>query len=113
MNNFFPPINMHKYNRPNLYIPPPAYKVNYDSTYSKKSENYDNTTYDNSTNKNEKKKQNSSKEKHNHLSEKPLFEIYGIKLYSDDILILLIIFFLYKEEVNDMLLLVALFSLLF
>lgn len=48
-----------------------------------------------------------------HLTEKPLFEFHGIQLYSDDLLILLLIFFLYKENINDILLFVALFSLLF
>lgn len=46
-------------------------------------------------------------------SEHPILNILGIKLYSDDILILLLIFFLYKENINDKLLYIALFSLLF
>lgn len=46
-------------------------------------------------------------------SAKPLLEFHGIKLYNDDLLILLLIYFLYKENINDKLLLIALFSLLF
>ncbi len=43
----------------------------------------------------------------------PIFEFNGIKLYNDDLLILLLIYFLYKEKVNDNLLYIALFALLF
>lgn len=43
----------------------------------------------------------------------PLLEFAGMKLYSDDILILALIYFLYKENIDDKLLLIALFSLLF
>ena len=31
----------------------------------------------------------------------PVFEIFGIKLYSDDLLILGLLFFLYSEKVFD------------
>jgi len=40
------------------------------------------------------------------------FEIFGLKLYSDDILLLGLIFFLYKEEVKDQYLFFALILLL-
>lgn len=40
-----------------------------------------------------------------------LFEVFGIKLYYDDILILFLIYFLYKEGVNDLYLYIALFLL--
>ena len=40
-------------------------------------------------------------------------EFKGIKLKGDDLLILLLIYFLYKQNINDNLLLIALFSLLF
>lgn len=43
----------------------------------------------------------------------PVIDILGIQLHSDDILILLLIFFLYKENIDDKLLFIALFSLLF
>ena len=42
----------------------------------------------------------------------PLFEIFGLKLYFDDILLLCLIFFLYKEGVNDEYLFLALIMLL-
>ena len=40
------------------------------------------------------------------------FEILGIKLYNDDILLLCLIFFLYKEDVKDPYLFIALILLL-
>ena len=40
------------------------------------------------------------------------FEILGIKLHSDDILLLCLIFFLYKEGVQDEYLFIALIMLL-
>lgn len=40
------------------------------------------------------------------------FDIFGIRLYFDDILILCLLFFLYQEEVNDQLLFIALLLLL-
>lgn len=40
------------------------------------------------------------------------FEIIGIKLYFDDILIICLIFFLYKEDVHDEMLFIALILLL-
>lgn len=44
--------------------------------------------------------------------ESPLFEIFGISLYYDDILILCLLFFLYKEEVKDPYLFISLVLLL-
>ena len=42
----------------------------------------------------------------------PLFEIFGLKLYFDDILLLGLIFFLYSEGVDDINLYIALVLLL-
>ena len=44
--------------------------------------------------------------------EDPFFEIFGLKLYYDDILLICLIFFLYQEEVKDQYLLFALVLLL-
>lgn len=44
--------------------------------------------------------------------EEVLFEILGIKLHSDDILLLCLIFFLYNEGVKDEFLFIALILLL-
>lgn len=58
-------------------------------------------------------KKNTEEKKAESSDENPLFEIFGIQLFNDDILILLLIFCLYKEDIDDKLLLLALFSLLF
>ena len=42
----------------------------------------------------------------------PIFEMFGIHLYLDDIIIICILIFLYQEEVNDQLLYITLFMLL-
>lgn len=42
----------------------------------------------------------------------PIFEIFGIKLYFDDLLIVALIFFLYNEGVRDNLLFISLVLLL-
>ncbi len=44
--------------------------------------------------------------------EEPIFEILGIKLYLDDIIILGLLFFLYQEGVQDQMLYIALILLL-
>lgn len=44
--------------------------------------------------------------------ENVLFEIFGIKLYYDDILLICLIFFLYQEDVDDPYLFIALILLL-
>ncbi len=44
--------------------------------------------------------------------EEPLFEIFGIQLYLDDIIILGLLFFLYQEGVQDEMLFMALILLL-
>ena len=43
---------------------------------------------------------------------KPIFEIFGIKLYFDDLLIIALLFFLYEEGVEDNLLFISLVLLL-
>ena len=92
-------INPNKSNLQNL--PPLApQQINENSNTSNKQNN--NQTHTETT-----KKESRS------LELKPILEFHGIKLYNDDLLILLLIYFLYKENINDKLLLIALFSLLF
>ena len=43
---------------------------------------------------------------------KPIFELFGIKLFFDDVLIISLIFFLYNEGVKDQSLFIALILLL-
>ncbi|MCI8383701.1 MAG: hypothetical protein HFJ33_02360 [Clostridia bacterium] len=44
--------------------------------------------------------------------EEPIFEIFGIQLYLDDIIIVGLLFFLYQEDVQDEMLYIALILLL-
>ena len=46
-------------------------------------------------------------------SEQAIFEIFGIKLYIDDLIILGVIYFLYQQKVHDEMLYIILFLLLF
>ncbi len=64
--------------------------------------------------KNKKKKTSSHTETRTEdsINDKPLFEIMGIKLYFDDILLLCLIFFLYQEGTDDSFLMIALVLLL-
>ena len=45
-------------------------------------------------------------------SDNPILELFGIKLYLDDIMILCLLFLLYKENVKDEMLFIALILLL-
>ena len=45
-------------------------------------------------------------------SENPIFEIFGIRLFFDDILIVSLIFFLYNEGVRDNMLFISLILIL-
>lgn len=44
--------------------------------------------------------------------DEPCFEIFGITLYFDDILLICLLFFLYNEGVNDQFLFISLILLL-
>ena len=46
-------------------------------------------------------------------NQEAIFDIFGIKLYLDDLIILGILFFLYQQNVNDEMLYIILFLLLF
>lgn len=46
-------------------------------------------------------------------SDQAIFEIFGIKLYLDDLIIIGILFFLYQQNVNDEMLYIILLLLLF
>lgn len=55
---------------------------------------------------------NNSNKNNNKNYYEQYFEIFGIKLYFDDLLILALLFFLYKEEVQDNTLFIILLLLL-
>lgn len=70
------------------------------------------TTNDNTLNKKEKFNSAENENKNNDTNDIPMFEIFGIKLYLDDILLICLIFFLYDEGVKDQSLFIALILLL-
>ena len=81
--------------------------------------NINNKSMTNRRNPNIKDRKNYHYEEKKEINEKksepenePVFEILGIKLYSDDILLICLIFFLYNEGVKDEFLFVALVLLL-
>lgn len=94
------PYNYSYYKRPSSHLPnlnPNLYN-NKNSIIDK----YNNTI------KNTSQKQNSYSDE-----DKPIFEILGIKLFLDDIIILCVLFFLYQEKVKDEMLYIILLLLLF
>lgn len=59
-----------------------------------------------------KKDKNTDNNEENNRDDREFFEIFGIRLYFDDILILCLLYFLYKEDVHDEMLFFALILLL-
>ena len=113
MNSFY----NHYYRYYTPYIPNPSYN-NSNTNNSNNNVNNNNSNINN----NNSKKNNSSK--YNSFGpinfknplftdiEEPIFEIFGIELYLDDIIILGLLFFLYKEGVQDEMLFISLILLL-
>lgn len=104
------------YNYPYFYSPSRRYP-NYNYRYP----NYYEQVYKSSTKESvknpEKSKATSDKitqvEERNHEEEsRECFEIFGIKLFFDDILLICLIFFLYNEGVKDQYLFISLILLL-
>ena len=62
--------------------------------------------------KEEKQEKQSEKKEGDCLDEKPIFDFFGIHVFSDDLLIIAILFFLYSEGVQDPELFIALVLLL-
>lgn len=127
-------FNFPFYNNPYRY---PYYR-NYNNPYNKHYTNHKNNNYiNNSTIEPEsetkpepevktKKQQENSITNSNEISntintrfipnitnDQAIFEILGIKLYLDDLIILGLLFFLYQEKVKDEMLYIILFLLLF
>lgn len=92
----------------------PYGKSNYrNSTCYKNEQNSKNASFDNLASENEGQiKQNSSETRKLDDKSNPIFEIFGIKLFFDDILLISLIFFLYTEGVKDQNLFIALILLL-
>lgn len=91
-----------------LHLPfsfPYFYNKNYPHYQDNKNMyNYDcNSTTKNSSHNNDvsKKPENPESFKSSSESSDYFFEIFGLKLHFDDVLIICILFFLYKEDVHD------------
>ena len=55
---------------------------------------------------------NKNKSSRSDINEEPFWDILGIKLYLDDLIILCLLFFLYQEGVKDEILFISLILLL-
>ncbi len=110
MISFYPPY--YRYYRPHASIPPKA-----PPPMTPPEETPDITSTDSSSTKQEENRHYSFgpiQFKNPFFSdlEEPIFEILGIQLYLDDIIILGLLFFLYQEGVQDEMLYIALILLL-
>ena len=102
----------------------PFYGYPYNNPYHRYYNNYpNNIQYNQNTKTEEVEKKdsitnsheisNTIKSRSSEKAEEALFEILGIKLYLDDIIILGVLFFLYEQKVKDEMLYIILFLLLF
>lgn len=107
------------YNRPNNYV-----NIQKNITNGSNSEEIDakNSSTENLSDKNlseklYKENENVQRGKisldNNNDKDTPIFEIFGIKLFSDDLIILAVLFLLYEQNVKDEMLYIILFLLLF
>ena len=95
-----------------------GYPYNYQ--YYRNYKNYNNYSYNKLNKGNEKNSvtnlkeiSNTSKQKTENNNEQAIFNIMGISIYLDDLIILSILFFLYQEKVHDEMLYIILFLLFF
>ena len=88
------------------FYPRPYYR--YPQSYVQPVDNRRNKTSNKKTEPKEKKKEKEEKVEEQDV----LFDIFGVQLHSDDILLLCLIFFLYQEGVKDEFLFMALVLLL-
>ena len=91
------------YYNQNRYTNPAMYKQRQDTLMAQKQEQKKQEEVQN-----EKIKETRKKEE----TDEPMFEILGIKLYFDDILIIALIFFLYTEGIEDNFLFISLILIL-
>ena len=106
---FHSPFNLPYFFKPNYRYNyyPSQFNKNYINNNLKQQENL-------YTSPNEKKTEDSKAEQENRSSESSecLFEIFGLKLYFDDVLIMCLLYFLYTEGVQDQELFICLILLL-
>ena len=110
MEPFFYNRNPYNYYFPNRarYVPNRAYGYNNYVNNNRTNSNVHEEKHSNDNNRNKEPKP----EARNIKTDKPIFEIFGIKLFFDDILLVSLIFFLYNEGVKDESLFIALILLL-
>lgn len=109
MEPFFYNRNPYNYYFPNRskYIPNRTYG------YNNTGNNINNSDFHEKKQSNDNNKNSVAEpETRNKRSDNPIFEIFGIKLFFDDILLVSLIFFLYNEGVKDESLFIALILLL-
>ncbi len=101
------------------YFPRPYYYTHYrnmqNRNYAKnpQDEQIHKTSPSNSSIQSQARVHNQDRVQNNSKSaENPIFEIFGIRLFFDDILIISLIFFLYNEGVRDNLLFISLILIL-
>lgn len=105
--------NINKYHNP--YITHSQTPKNYKNVVQHPPQNHNHSNY-NSNYTNNTTSSQSPNQPENTLYENNdtiLFEIFGIKIYFDDLLILCILLFLYEEKIQDEYLFIALILLLF
>lgn len=98
----------------------PFYGYPYNYPYYRYYNTYNTNNIQQSKNEKEKKDSitssnevsNTTNSRFNSNTEPNIFEIFGIKLYLDDLIILGILFFLYEQNVKDEMLYIILFLLL-
>ena len=96
----------------------PYFNYPYFNPYYKYYNNYNNSIQHTSCEEknsitNSNKISNTIKQNTHSNDDQAIFEIFGIKLYLDDLIILGILFFLYQQNVKDEMLYIILFLLLF
>lgn len=100
-NPFFPPFNPMR-NYSNQHNSNNNYKLKPQNPYSPNKHQTNNYSFNFSAPTNNLPDTFSKdNEKNEEKQDKPIFEIFGIKLYFDDLLIIALLFFLYKEECTD------------
>ena len=63
--------------------------------------NHNNVKDSNTVNENKNLRSTSPKNKSNKNTGDYLFDLFGLKIYSDDVLLVSLIYFLYSEDVKD------------
>ncbi len=100
--HFYPPFNIPFFFNNYRYPNKPFNQSTQNRQKSNEFSNYistSNQNYIEQSNSNQNKKASSTTE--NNDTSEAFFEIFGLKLYFDDILIICILFFLYSENVHN------------